>query len=112
MREPRIIATLIRQSTGERVLAKEKTALQEIEKLQEQIEKKKQEALDELTGDLREARKVVKDIEDQIAELSGKKTRKSGGRVCAVCGESGHNSRRHTAAEIAEAKKRKKKAEG
>lgn len=109
MHEPKTIAILIRKGTGERVAAKEQTALQEIEKLQAQIEKKKAEALEELASDLKEARKTVADIERQIAELGGKKTRKSGGRVCAVCGESGHNSRRHTAAEVAEAKKKKKK---
>ena len=72
-------------------MAKEKTALEEIQKLQEQIEKKKQEALDELEGDLREARATVRDIEKQIADLKGRSPRKAGEREkkdapCSICG--------------------------
>lgn len=95
-------------------MAKEKTALEEIQKLQEEFESKiaakREAALEELRIDLTEARKVVKDIENQIAALSGKKTRArvEGERVCSVCGQKGHNARRHTKEEIAAAKKRKK----
>lgn len=80
-------------------MAKEKTALQEIEKLQEQIEKKKQDALDELEGDLREAKKVVKEIEAQMAELSGKKRKSSGERApktCSICKKQGKTETSHT----------------
>lgn len=98
MKEPALIATLIKKD-GTRIMAKEKTAVQEIEKLQEQIEKKKQEALDELEGDRREALKVLKDIEDQIAELSGKKARKVGTRApkaCSICKKQGKTETSHT----------------
>src|SRR5688572_2101642 len=95
-----MLPTLIKKS-GERILAKEKTALQEIEKLQEQIEKKKQEALDELEGDRRDAVKALKDIENQIAELSGRRIRKTGAerapKTCSVCKKQGKPGTGHTA---------------
>lgn len=103
-----VIGILVKQ-TGERIVAKEKTALEEIQKLQaefeEKIASKREAALEELRSDLSEARKVVKDIESQIGALGGTK-RKTGTRVCQVCGQPGHNARRHTAAEKAAAKKK------
>ena len=51
-------------------MAKERTATQEIIKLQEQIEKKKAEALDELEGERRDLQNQLKEIERQMAELT------------------------------------------
>lgn len=90
-------------------MAKEKSVLDEIKKLQDQIESKKQEALAELANDLQEAKQVVKDIERQMEELSGKGRKQRSqekGRVCTVCGEPGHNARRHSKNERAAAKKK------
>ncbi len=88
--------TLVKPS-GERIMAKEKTALDEIVKLQaefeEKIASKREAALEELRSDLAEARKTVRDIETQIGALQGKKVRGTSGRVCKICGKAGHNSR-------------------
>lgn len=80
-------------------MAKEKTAVQEMEKLQAQMDKLKSDALDELEGDLREAKKVVADIEAQMAALSGKKARKGGTRQakrCSICVGQGKSGEGHT----------------
>ena len=94
----KIIGILVKQ-TGERIVAREKTALDEIAKLQEQIERKKSEALDELEGDRREAVKVLRDIEARIAELSGKKVRTTqrAPKTCSICKKQGEPGTGHTA---------------
>ena len=115
MQEPAVIANLVKHN-GERIVAKEKSVVEELEKMDEEYQAKRQAkldaALEELRADLTEARKTVKDIENRMSALTGKKVtriRAEGDRVCSVCGEKGHNSRRHTKEEVAAAKKKAKK---
>lgn len=53
-------------------MATKTNALNKIEELQRQIETLKQEAVDELRQKLNEARRVVSDLEDELAGLTGR----------------------------------------
>jgi DNA repair exonuclease SbcCD ATPase subunit len=88
------------KKTGERVQMA--TALEKIQKLQEQIEEAKVQALEELREKRREAQAALADIDRQIAELGGaararvRASRKSGaGAVCPICEVAGHDGRAH-----------------
>jgi len=80
------------------------TALEKIQKLQEQIEEAKTEALEELRAKRREIQALLTDIDSQISELGGgssrqgksKGTRKSSSEAtCKICGITGHDARAH-----------------
>lgn len=78
-------------------MAREKTALEEMAKLQVQMDKLKQDAMDELTGDLREAQKVVRDIQQRISEFTGKKAKGTrAAKTCSICKKQGKSGEGHT----------------
>ena len=53
-------------------MATKTSVLDKIEELQKQIETLKQEAVDEIRQKLNEARRVVSDLEDELAGLTGR----------------------------------------
>ena len=80
------------------------TALEKIQKLQEQIEEAKTAALEELRGQRKEVQSQLAEIDRQISALSGqsaggtkaKGTRKSSSEaVCPICEIPGHDGRAH-----------------
>jgi DNA-binding protein H-NS len=89
-------------------MTKEKSALEEIARLQAQIEAKRQEGLEELRARLKAARTSVREIEEQIQALSGKTLRRGGAgakraqKTCSVCRKQGKSGEGHTAPSHAE----------
>ncbi|MCA1585551.1 MAG: hypothetical protein LC791_12560 [Acidobacteria bacterium] len=79
------------------------TALEKIQRLQEQMEEVKGQALEELREKRREAQAQVADIDRQIAELGGSRTgskakgtrRSSSELTCPICDIKGHDGRAH-----------------
>src|SRR3990167_3395427 len=79
------------------------SALDKIAKLMEQIEEAKSGALEELGEKRKTALQAVADIDKEISALTGTKTAGKTGitrqrdpnAVCKVCGEKGHDARRH-----------------
>ncbi len=79
--------------------------LAEAKRITQEAEVIKRDALVELEGDLRRARQVVSAIELQMRLLAGDTPRRRSRprqapdaappRTCSVCGEAGHNARRH-----------------
>ena len=97
MREPAIIARLVKPD-GRIILAREKTAMEEMAKLQAQMDKLKQDAMDELQGDLREAKKKVAEIMAAIAEFTGRKAKGTrAAKRCSICVKAGKPGIGHTA---------------
>lgn len=77
-------------------------ALEKIQKLQEQIEEAKTAALEELKEKRREAAQALSNIDKEISDLTGTKTRATGvkrmrdpNKPCPICGQTGHDARRH-----------------
>jgi DNA repair exonuclease SbcCD ATPase subunit len=78
------------------------SAFEKIQKLQEQIEAAKAEAVEELREKRKEAAAALADIDRQIAALTGEKAAKTAikrqrdpNKPCKVCGELGHDARKH-----------------
>ena len=79
-------------------MAREKTAMEEMAKLQAQMDKLKQDAMDELQGDLREAKKKVAEIMAAIAEFTGRKAKGTrAAKTCSICKKQGKSGEGHTA---------------
>jgi DNA-binding protein H-NS len=75
------------------------SALDEIQKLQDQIAKKREEAAEEVRQELQAARNTVRELETQLAELLGKKPRKTAERAakrCSICVGQGKSGEGHT----------------
>ena len=78
------------------------SALEKIQKLQEQIEEARSEAIEELKQKREEARKTLADIERQITDLTGFGPQKAATRRqrdpnknCPICSIPGHDARAH-----------------
>lgn len=77
-------------------VAKDNPMLEKVRKLREQLA----EAEKAYNDDLDRRRAELDDEAREAGLVAAKRSRKSGGsRVCKVCGETGHNARRHTRSE-------------
>lgn len=80
----------------EETLAKDNPMLEKVRKLREQLA----EAEKAYNDDLDRRRAELDDEAREAGLVAAKRGRKSGGsRVCKVCGETGHNARRHSKSE-------------
>lgn len=78
------------------------SAIEKIQRLQEQMAEVKAQAIEELKEKRKTAAQALADIDQEIASLTGSKAAKSGitrqrdpNKPCPVCGEKGHDARRH-----------------